>query len=112
MSDQGSSKWVDAPDEVDQFWRLQNGEWVDHSQSFTDPERARVVAYGSFGSQLDMIYKDMINGTTKWQEHVAKVKAEIPMDADALNEGRKPPVVHSMYEPSWSFLPDEDNVTV
>lgn len=108
-----SSRWVDAPDEVEEFWRLEAGEWVDRSKSFTDPERARVVAYGHVGEQLDMIYKDMINGTTNWQEHVAKVKSEIPMDPDLLNEGRREPVFHSFEKPSWSYLPDwEDNNNV
>jgi hypothetical protein len=108
-----SSKWIDAPDEVDKFWRLEAGEWVDRSRPFTDPERARVVAYGQIGNQLDMIYKDMVNGTSNWQEHIAKVKAEIPMDPDLLNEGRKEPITHSMDRPSWSFLPNsDDEITV
>jgi len=107
-----SSKWVDAPKEVDQFWRLEKGQWVDRSKQYTDPERARTVAYGSFGSQLDMMYKDMVNGTSKWQEHVAKVKKDIPMDAALLNENRREPIVHSMEQPSWSYLEDDDNVTV
>jgi hypothetical protein len=108
-----SSKWVDAPDEVDKFWRLEAGEWVDRSRPFTDPERARVVAYGSIGNQLDMIYKDMVNGTSNWQEHIAKVKSEISMDPDLLNEGRREPIMHSFDRPSWSFLPNSaDDITV
>jgi len=39
---------------------------------------ARQVAYGSIGDQLDMMYKDAINGTTTWQDHVAQVKADNP----------------------------------
>lgn len=108
-----SSKWIDAPDDVDQFWRLEKGEWVDRSQSWTDPIRARMVAYGPFGEQLDMIYKDMVNGTNKWQEHVAKVKTEIPMDADIVNNNSKEPILHGRDRPAWTFLPDwDDQVTV
>ncbi len=39
---------------------------------------ARQIAYGSIGDQLDMQYKDAINGTTTWQDHVEKVKADNP----------------------------------
>jgi|TARA_Y100000296_G_C5159888_1_gene251210 hypothetical protein len=38
----------------------------------------RVVGYGSFGDQLDMMYWDEVNGTTTWKDHIAKVKADNP----------------------------------
>ena len=38
----------------------------------------RRVAYGSVGDQLDMQYHDLVNGTTVWRDHVAKVKADNP----------------------------------
>ena len=38
----------------------------------------RVVAYGSWGDQLDMQYHDAVDGTTTWVDHVAAVKAEHP----------------------------------
>ena len=34
--------------------------------------------YASVGDQLDMQYKDAVNGTTTWKEHVAAVKAKYP----------------------------------
>jgi len=34
--------------------------------------------YLSIGDQLDMLYWDKINGTDKWAEHVAEVKAVHP----------------------------------
>tara|TARA_Y100000356_G_scaffold54753_1_gene44158 strand:- start:1066 stop:1386 length:321 start_codon:yes stop_codon:yes gene_type:complete len=34
--------------------------------------------YASIGDQLDMQYKDAINGTTTWKDHVAAVKAKYP----------------------------------
>ena len=34
--------------------------------------------YASIGDQLDMQYKDAVNGTTKWKDHVASVKAKYP----------------------------------
>jgi hypothetical protein len=34
--------------------------------------------YASVGDQLDMMYKDAVNGTTTWKDHVAAVKAKYP----------------------------------
>ena len=34
--------------------------------------------YASWGDQMDMQYKDLINGTTTWKDHVAAVKAKYP----------------------------------
>tara|TARA_Y100000401_G_C8319959_1_gene224710 strand:+ start:583 stop:903 length:321 start_codon:yes stop_codon:yes gene_type:complete len=34
--------------------------------------------YASIGDQLDMMYKDAVNGTTTWKDHVAAVKAKYP----------------------------------
>tara|TARA_Y100000401_G_scaffold114505_1_gene116632 strand:+ start:174 stop:497 length:324 start_codon:yes stop_codon:yes gene_type:complete len=36
----------------------------------------RREAYGSIGDQLDMQYKDAVNGTTTWLDHIAAVKAK------------------------------------
>ena len=38
----------------------------------------RKKAYGDIGDQLDMRYKDLLNGTTTWKDHVAKVKSDYP----------------------------------
>jgi len=40
--------------------------------------RARVLAYGSTGSQLDMQYHDLVDSTTTWKDHIAKVKSDNP----------------------------------
>ena len=42
---------------------------------------ARVLAYGSTGSQLDMQYWDSVNSTTTWADHIAKVKSDNPKPA-------------------------------
>ena len=34
--------------------------------------------YAPIGDQLDMMYKDAINGTTTWKDHIAAVKAKYP----------------------------------
>tara|TARA_R100000781_G_scaffold62851_1_gene39853 strand:- start:1822 stop:2082 length:261 start_codon:yes stop_codon:yes gene_type:complete len=38
----------------------------------------RRKAYGDLGDQLDMQYKDQLNGTTTWKDHVTKVKSDHP----------------------------------
>ena len=38
----------------------------------------RRIAYASLGDQLDMQYKDQLNGTTTWKDHIAKVKSDHP----------------------------------
>lgn len=38
----------------------------------------RQAAYGSIGDQLDMQYKDAVNGTTTWKDHIAQVKSDYP----------------------------------
>lgn len=40
--------------------------------------QARRAAYGDVGEQLDMQFHDLVNGTTVWRDHCAKVKADNP----------------------------------
>ncbi len=54
---------------------LGNSKW--EAQQFGYIE-ARQEAYGSIGDQLDMQYKDAVNGTTTWKDHIAKVKSDNP----------------------------------
>ena len=41
-------------------------------------QRDRATAYPSIQNQLDMQYWDNINGTTTWEDAIAKVKADNP----------------------------------
>ena len=41
-------------------------------------KNARANAYPSIQEQLDMQYWDKVNGTTNWQDAIAKVKSDIP----------------------------------
>ena len=41
-------------------------------------QRDRATAYPSIQDQLDMQYWDNINGTTTWEDAIAKVKADNP----------------------------------
>ena len=40
----------------------------------------RAVAYPTWQEQMDMQYKDLLNGTTTWKDTVAKVKLDNPKD--------------------------------
>ena len=39
-------------------------------------------AYASLGDQLDMQYKDALNGTTTWKDHIASVKSANPIPTE------------------------------
>ncbi len=41
-------------------------------------QRDRATAYPSIQEQLDMQYWDKVNGTTNWQDAIAKVKSDNP----------------------------------
>jgi len=41
-------------------------------------QRDRATAYPSIQEQLDLQYWDKVNGTTNWQDAIAKVKSDIP----------------------------------
>ena len=43
---------------------------------------ARRNAYGDLGSQLDMQYRDAVDSTTTWKDHVAKVKSDNPIPTE------------------------------
>ena len=40
----------------------------------------RRLAYDSIQDQLDMQYWDKVNGTTNWEDHIAKVKSDNPKE--------------------------------
>ena len=40
----------------------------------------RAKEYPSIADQLDMIYWDKVNGTDKWQETIAEIKAKYPKE--------------------------------
>ena len=43
-----------------------------------DVRQRRAKEYDLIGDQLDMMYHDLLDGTSTWQEHVAAVKAANP----------------------------------
>jgi len=57
---------------------LANSKWDTQQFGYI---QARQDAYGSIGDQLDMQYKDAVNGTTTWKDHIATVKSDNPKPA-------------------------------
>ena len=43
-------------------------------------QRDRATAYPTIQDQLDMQYWDNVNGTTNWEDAIAKVKSDNPKD--------------------------------
>ena len=41
-------------------------------------QRVRATAYPTWQEQMDLQYKDLLNGTTTWKDAVAKVKSDNP----------------------------------
>ena len=58
---------------LDDKLKKKQSQWDDQKY-----ERDRASAFPSWQEQLDMQYWDKVNGTNKWQEAVAKVKADNP----------------------------------
>jgi hypothetical protein len=54
---------------------LANSKWQEQEFGYI---QARKVAYASIPDQLDMQYWDSVNGTTTWNDHIAKVKSDNP----------------------------------
>lgn len=41
----------------------------------------RKKEYGSMGEQLDMLHRQLMDGTKEWSDHIATVKAKYPKEA-------------------------------
>ena len=71
--------WMDCSDDCKAGWTLENGVLTAPSpiQEKTYGEKRR-KAYPSVGDQLDMLMKDMKNGTTTHQTACEAVKTKFP----------------------------------
>ena len=71
-------KWCEVPDDTTYDHAMINGVIV-HKSDNEDLRTLAIVetgiAYGPVGDELDMIYRDQVNGTTEYKDHVANVKA-------------------------------------
>ena len=73
-----TSKWCEVPDDTTFEHYMVNGTIIHHNDVEDPKEDAQVtreLAYGSIGDQLDMQYKDSLDGGTRWKDHIANVKA-------------------------------------
>lgn len=71
-------RWCEVPDDTTYGHYMVNGVVIHHTETEDLRETRNVereLAYGSLGEQLDMQYRDAINGTTEWKDHIANVKA-------------------------------------
>tara|TARA_B100000131_G_scaffold292906_1_gene307788 strand:+ start:240 stop:668 length:429 start_codon:yes stop_codon:yes gene_type:complete len=71
-------KWLEVPDDTTYEHAMINGVVVhrsDNEDLRQDAGVERIIAYGDVGEQLDMMYRDQVNGTTEWKDHVANVKS-------------------------------------
>ena len=71
-------KWMEVPDDTTYEHTMINGVVVHHSDCEDPVEEAimaRELGYGPIREQLDMQYKDSLDGGTRWKDHVASVKA-------------------------------------
>ena len=71
-------KWVPVPDDTTYEHFMVNGVTVHRDETEDLRVKAtveRMLAYGDFGDQMDMQYKDVQDGGTRWKDHVANVKA-------------------------------------
>jgi hypothetical protein len=58
---------------------LANNKWNEQEFGYI---QARQEAYGSIADQLDMQYKDLLNDTTTWKDHIAQVKSDNPKPSE------------------------------
>ena len=71
-------KWCEVPDDTTYDHYMVNGVVIHRSENEDLREKAvveRMDAYGSVGDQLDMMYRDNVNGTTEWKDFIANIKA-------------------------------------
>ncbi len=97
--------WMDVPADVvlDENTVVVNGSFVERFDSRDTIEGrniARRISYGDIGEQLDMIYKDELNDTTIWKDHIANIKATMP----APSEGTEAIEPTPREEPQWLKL--------
>jgi hypothetical protein len=100
-------RWVNCDsDNVNPSWILVDGDWLQDVAAPPSYGMLRKQAYGEINDQLDMLYKDMINNTSNWVDHVTTVKATVPgPNSDEAREmyAARPPIKWcSLESPAWT----------
>jgi len=79
---------ADKPDDYRMKYWVVDGEKLTFDKSTADSDDAAIAAvaykdvrraaYPDLREQMDMQYHDLLDGTTKWKDAIAKVKNDIP----------------------------------
>jgi len=99
-----SSKWCEVGDAATYEHRMINGVVVaraDNEDLKTNAIVDRHIAYGEIGDQLDMMYKDQLNGTTTWKDHIANAKATTTQPSTIAAFSQDPKKVQLEGRASW-----------
>jgi len=97
-------KWCDVPDDCTHEHVMINGQVVHHSECEDLRAAAtvsRMVGYGDVGAQLDMQYKDSLDGGTRWVDHIKKVKSENPAPSSIPPFVPNPKLIQLPGRASW-----------
>ena len=71
--------WMDCTDDCIAGWTVVDGVITAPAPKSPDSySKKRKQKYQALGSQEEMRYDDLINGTTTWQDAIAAIKVEIP----------------------------------
>jgi len=97
-------RWVEVPDDCTYEHFMVNGVVVHRSE--TEDLRVsavidRMIAYGDIGEQLDMQFKDALDGGTRWKDHVAAVKASTPAPSTIPEFVEDPKKVQLVGRKAW-----------
>ena len=99
--DDATVKWVNCSnDSVNLSWIMKDGAFVERAAPPVDYGLRRIVAYGSIGDQLDMQYKDALNGTTTWKDHIAAVKTANAAPSEQPTDDRET-ITGTLENPAW-----------
>ena len=71
-------KWVDVADNTTTQDTYSDGAVVTYVEPTPTVNQARRAGYGLVEDQLDMQYKDKMNNTNTWEEHITGVKTKYP----------------------------------
>jgi len=72
--------WDDANDIISKEDILAKKSELETAYANAEYQRKRAVEYPTWQDQMDMQYKDLLNGTTTWKDAVAKVKSDNPKE--------------------------------
>lgn len=74
-------EWYGPDDQPSEAELVAAWEEYEAEQQKTEYQRKRKAEYPPIEEQLDMLYEDMENGTTKWRDAVRAVKQKYPEPA-------------------------------